>query len=88
MDIELDGTSDDSFLVAAAVYAVLTDRIEGLYGAVEALRSSADPFVRETADWVSHHLAWSPDRSAEIPQRDANVKSIPLIRPVSSKPTS
>jgi AAA family ATP:ADP antiporter len=63
MRLQLDGASDDSFLVAAAVYTVLTDRIETLYKKVAALRSSSDPFVRETADWVSHRLAWSPEQS-------------------------
>jgi len=61
MEASLDGTSDESFVVVTAVYAVYTDRLEPLYPAIEALRESPNAFVRETADWVGHHLAWSPE---------------------------
>jgi AAA family ATP:ADP antiporter len=54
---QLDGTSDDSFLVAAALHQVFSDRIQSLYKEVSKLMSSPDPFVRETAGWVSNQIS-------------------------------
>jgi AAA family ATP:ADP antiporter len=53
----LDGTTDDSYLVAAALHLVFSDKIQDLQGGVAELQDSPDPFVRETAEWVSEQIS-------------------------------
>jgi HEAT repeat protein len=57
LNTRLDGTSDDSFLVVAALHLVFSDRIRSLHRGVAELMSSSDSFVRETAHWVSDHIS-------------------------------
>ncbi|MDH3254703.1 MAG: HEAT repeat domain-containing protein [Acidobacteriota bacterium] len=57
LGIELKGSSDEAFLVVAALYLVHSDKITHLYRAAEELRHSPDPFVSETAAWVTEQIS-------------------------------
>jgi AAA family ATP:ADP antiporter len=56
LGMRLDGRSDDSFFVAAALHLVFSDRIQDLYGQVEELQDSPNSFVKETAQWVTEKI--------------------------------
>ncbi len=56
---------DGEFLTAAALYRIYTERRSALYPEVERLAAEAtDPFVQETAGWVSARLATEVERPA------------------------
>jgi len=59
-DADEDG-ADENHLTLATLYTIHTDRVTELYDRVESLvKTAADPFIAETADWVAGRLGLSP----------------------------